>query len=158
VPSTNAGCACDDMSVHAILFSIRPKFAEMIFAGTKTVELRRVLPRVVAGDLALIYVSSPTRQLQGAFEIGKIVSGPPASLWKKVGCKSGLTRREFLGYFQGKRTGHALVIRKAWKLRVAVCLTTLRKRKNGYQPPQSFHYLNRITSALFTGSGDKTRN
>jgi predicted transcriptional regulator len=92
------------MNVHAILFSIRPRFAEMIFAGTKTVELRRVKPRVVAGDLALLYVSSPTRQLQGAFEISKILSAPPASLWKEIGIKSGLTRKEFFKYFEGKTT------------------------------------------------------
>jgi len=59
---------------HAFLISIRPRFAEMIFAGSKTVELRRVCPKVSAGDLALVYVSSPAMELRGSFEVGKILT------------------------------------------------------------------------------------
>jgi len=56
---------------HAFLISIRPRFAEMIFSGSKTVELRRVCPKVSVGDLALVYVSSPAMELRGSFEVGK---------------------------------------------------------------------------------------
>lgn len=138
------------MSKHAILFSVRPRFAEMIFDGTKTVELRRVRPKVSPGDLAFIYVSSPAKELQGAFEIGKILSASPAVLWKKVGTKSGISRSEFLTYFQGKKKAHALMIKKAWKLAAPICLNTLRQRKGGFRPPQSFHYLKRSETPLVT--------
>jgi predicted transcriptional regulator len=140
------------MSNHAILFSVRPRFAEMIFADTKTVELRRIRPKVSPGDLAFVYVSSPAKELQGAFEIGKIVSASPSTLWKKVGAKSGISRREFLTYFQGKKQAHALTIKKAWKLAAPICLSTLRQRKGGFRPPQSFHYLKRNESSLFTSA------
>src|SRR5258708_10947703 len=69
---------------HAFLISIRPRFAEMIFSGSKTVELRRVCPKVSIGDLALVYVSSPAMELRGSFEVGKILTGSPTALWKKV--------------------------------------------------------------------------
>src|ERR1035437_3506082 len=88
------------MNNHALLISIRPRFAEMIFAGSKTVELRRVCPRISSGDLALVYVSSPTKELQGAFEVGKVISATPSVLWRKIGKKSGITRAEFFAYFQ----------------------------------------------------------
>ena len=137
------------MDKHAILISVRPKFAEMIFLGDKTVELRRVCPKISVGDLALVYVSSPAKELQGAFEVGKIISASPSALWRKVGAKSGMSRRDFFAYFQGKTKAHALIIKRAWKLSAPICLTTLRRRKGGFRPPQNFHYLRRNESSLF---------
>jgi predicted transcriptional regulator len=129
------------MSKHVLLLSIRPKFAEMIFAGTKTVELRRVRPTIAAGDLALVYVTSPVKELQGAFKVSKTVSGKPDFIWKKYGKKSGVTRDEFDTYFNGKVEAHALLIEEAWMLAKPVRLACLRKEKRGFRPPQSFHYI-----------------
>lgn len=136
------------MSNHAFLISIRPRFADLIFAGSKTVELRRVCPKVSAGDLALVYVSSPARELRGSFEVAKILTASPSALWKKVGGKSGVTRAEFFAYFKGKKHAHALVIKRAWQLPAPVSLTTLRKTRGGFRPPQNFHYLQRTDSPL----------
>jgi len=138
------------MSNHAFLISIRPRFAEMIFAGSKTVELRRVCPKVSVGDLALVYVSSPAMELRGSFEVGKILTASPSALWKKVGNKSGITRAEFFAYFKGKKQAHALAIKRAWPLPNPVCLKTLRRHKGGFRPPQNFHYLKRTDSSLLT--------
>jgi predicted transcriptional regulator len=133
---------------HAFLISIRPRFAKMIFAGSKTVELRRVCPKVCVGDLALVYVSSPAMELRGSFEVGKILTGSPTAIWKKVGEKSGVSRAEFFAYFKGKKQAHALVIKRAWQLPAPVGLKTLRRNKGGFRPPQNFHYLNRNESSL----------
>ena len=141
------------MNKHALLISIRPRFAEMIFDGSKTVELRRICPRISAGDLALVYVSSPTKELQGAFEVEQVISTSPRALWRKVGKKSGITRKEFLSYFQGKADAHALVIKRVWKLPLPIRLTALRRRKGGFRPPQNFHYLNRNRSSPLPSLG-----
>jgi predicted transcriptional regulator len=133
---------------HAFLISIRPRFAEMIFAGSKTIELRRVCPQVSVGDLALVYVSSPTKELCGSFEVGKILTASPTVLWKKIGEKSGITRSEFFAYFKGKKQAHALVIRRAWRLPEPIGLKALRRKNGGFRPPQNFHYLNRNDSLL----------
>lgn len=122
----------------------------MIFAGSKTVELRRVCPKILPGDLALVYVSSPAKELRGSFEVGKILTATPSALWKKVGAKSGVTRAEFFAYFKGKKQAHALVIKRAWPLPSPVCLKTLRKSKGGFRPPQNFHYLRKTDSPLIT--------
>jgi predicted transcriptional regulator len=113
----------------------------MIFEGTKTVELRRVRPTISAGELALVYVTSPTKEIQGAFRVGKTVSGSPASVWKQFGKQTGITRGEFDSYFRGKVEAHALVIEEAWTLPKPVRLACLRKEKRGFRPPQSFHYI-----------------
>lgn len=131
---------------HAFLISIRPRFADMIFAGSKTVELRRVCPQASAGDLALVYVSSPTKGLCGSFEVGKILTDSPTALWEQIGEKSGVTRAEFFAYFTGKKQAHALVIKRAWRLPQPIGLKTLRHSNGGFRPPQNFHYLNRNNS------------
>ncbi len=143
---------------HAFLISIRPRFAKMIFAGSKTVELRRVCPKVSVGDLALVYVSSPAMELRGSFEVGKILTGSPTALWKKVGEKSGITRAEFFAYFKGKKLAHALVIKRAWPLPTPVGLKTLRRSNGGFRPPQNFHYLNRNDSSLLVALSTSQNN
>jgi predicted transcriptional regulator len=113
----------------------------MIFAGTKTVELRRVRPTIETGDLVLVYVTSPTKELQGAFRVGKTVSGRPGSIWRQFGKRTGVTRAEFNAYFKGKNQAHALIIEEAWMLPKPVRLDCLRQEKQGFRPPQSFHYI-----------------
>jgi predicted transcriptional regulator len=129
------------MSKHALLLSIRPRFAAMIFAGAKTVELRRVRPTIEPGDLALVYVTSPVKEIQGAFKVGETVSATPAFIWKELGKRTGLTRQEFDAYFRGVNEAHALVIEEAWTLPKPVRLASIRKEKRGFRPPQSYHYI-----------------
>ena len=120
----------------------------MIFTGSKTVELRRVCPRMTPGDLVLVYVSAPSKELRGAFEVGEVISASPSTLWSMVGKQSGVTQKEFLEYFRRKTQAHALVIKRAWLLSEPIGLTSLRRRKGGFRPPQNFHYLKRNESSL----------
>jgi predicted transcriptional regulator len=129
------------MKPQALLISIRPRYAEMIFKGTKLYELRRVCPRVRKGDIALVYVSSPSMELQGAFEIAEIVSDSPTKLWARVGNDTGLTQTEFLSYFREKKRAHAIRIKRAWKLSEPIALASLREDARGFSPPQSYRYV-----------------
>ena len=125
---------------HALLLSIRPRFVEMIFSGKKKVELRRVKPRVQAGDLVVIYASGETKGMVGAFEVEGVTAATPNSIWRKHNGGSGLTKREFDGYFSKAPIGYAIQIGKVWKIQEPVPLNTLRKRRAGFRPPQSYHY------------------
>lgn len=125
---------------HALLLSIRPRFVDMIFSGTKTVELRRVKPRVQAGDLVFVYASGATKGMVGAFEVAGVTAAQPSAIWRKHNGGSGLKKPEFDEYFAGAPIGYAICIRKFWKLAETVPLKTLRKRRAGFRPPQSYHY------------------
>lgn len=125
----------------ALLISIRPKYAEKIFNGIKTVELRRIRPRLKSGDLVLVYVSSPTMALMGAFEVGSVTGGSPGQIWKRFNGKSGLTKSEFDDYYDGAKQAFAVVLKRLWKFENPVKLTQLRRNKTGFRPPQSYHYL-----------------
>ncbi|MCS6245830.1 MAG: ASCH domain-containing protein [Opitutus sp.] len=141
------------MNPTALLISVKPRYADAIFSGSKTVELRRVRPRVVSGDLVMVYVSSPRCSLEGAFEVAEVIEASPAQLWKKMSTETGITREEFDVYFSGREIGYGIRIRKAWKL-VPVSLARLRASK--LRPPQSYHYVRRDHPA-FAKAGKWTR-
>ena len=125
----------------ALLVSIRPKFVEQIFAGVKTVELRRIRPRVKAGDLVIIYASGSQKALVGAFQIADVLAASPATIWRRYSSKTGLTKHEFDCYYTGLKTGFAIQVAQTWKLASPVQLATLRNLLGGFHPPQSYRYL-----------------
>jgi predicted transcriptional regulator len=129
------------MSHQAVLMSIKPKYADLIFAGTKTIELRRVCPKVALGDLVLVYVSSPRMALVGGFEVAGIVSAGPLTLCEKWQAQSGVEKETFLTYFRGAATAYGILIGRTWQFESATELQTLRLRKGGFHPPQSYRYL-----------------
>lgn len=121
--------------------SIKPKFADLIFAGIKTIELRRVCPKVGSGDLVLVYVSSPRMALVGCFEVTSIVSDAPPSLCKQWLHQSGIDQETFLRYFEGTTTAYGILIGRTWQFDSPTDLQTLRRRKSGFHPPQSYRYV-----------------
>lgn len=129
------------MTNKMLLLSVKPEHASKIFAGSKTVELRRIRPKLNEGDLIIVYVSSPIKEIQGAFEVGKIFTGSPAGLWKKVKDRSGLTWNVFSAYFADAEIAYALEIRKVWIYKAPIKLHCIRKLWDDFNPPQSYRYL-----------------
>lgn len=57
-----------------VVLSLRPRFAEAILAGDKTVELRRTEPKIETPILALLYAALPVRSLIGTCIITNVLS------------------------------------------------------------------------------------
>jgi len=129
------------MSKTAVLMSIKPEYAEMIFDGQKTVELRRVCPKISKGDLVLVYVSGPRMALVGGFEVEGIVSSSPSSLRNEHLLESGVTAAAFDAYFKGSAVAYGIRIGRTWQFEKPTDLKVLRRRKGGFQPPQSYRYI-----------------
>lgn len=141
------------MATRALLLSIRPKYADLIFSGKKKMELRRTRPRIGKDDLALIYVSSPVKSLVGAILVTNVVELPPEALWAKARKKAAVTRVEFDEYFAGAEKAFAIEFSRCWELVEPVSLKTLRARRRGFHPPQSFRYLNGADLGSFLVTG-----
>ncbi len=129
------------MTKTAVLMSIKPEYAEMIFDGRKTIELRRVCPKVGKGDLVLVYVSGPRMALVGGFEVAGLVSSSPTQLRNDCLNDSGVTKAVFDAYFKGVAVAYGIQIGRTWVFETPTELKTLRCRKGGFQPPQSYRYL-----------------
>ncbi|HBK99691.1 MAG TPA: hypothetical protein DD001_21410 [Microcoleaceae bacterium UBA10368] len=128
--------------MSSILLSIRPEYAKKIFNCTKTVELRRVRPRLLnEGDLVVMYVSSPEKAVLGSFKVDSIVEKPIGKLWDEVEKIAGISNEEFYDYYKGIKVGVGIFLKDIRRFTQPVELHRLRNKLPDLKPPQSFRYL-----------------
>jgi predicted transcriptional regulator len=125
-----------------ILISLKPRHAEQVLQGNKTIELRRRRPHVEPGTKAWIYATAPVAEIKGSACIERIVTGPTNEVWRNFGKRTGISRTEFDNYFDGCHTAHALVLTDIRVLNRPLSLERMRKLVTGFQPPQFFCRLN----------------
>lgn len=147
------------MPRHALFLSVRPTYARRILQGKKTVELRRVRPRISEGALLLLYVSSPVKAVQGISVVERITAAQPDALWRQVAHNVGVTRSEFDDYFEGARMAIAIHLGAVQALSPAITLSDLRGLWPGFCPPQSYQYFTRaelfaLSEITDAGSGN----
>ncbi len=128
-----------------MILSLRPRFADAILSGVKTVELRRTEPKIRVPTLALIYASTPVRALLGTCVVTSVESGHLGALWQVHGTGSSLDHGEFLSYFEGVEAGTALRLASPRRFSRPVPLVELRARSKEFHPPQSFSYVDTET-------------
>lgn len=126
---------------RVLLVSIRPRFADLLFDGLKTVELRRVRPRVASGTGVIIYASSPVCQIVGTASVAAIHEADPPSIWERHGPRTGLHRSEFDYYFAGTDVAIGIELTETCRLACPRPLAELRREDASFRPPQSFRYL-----------------
>jgi len=129
------------MHRKALLLSVRPVFVEKLLAGTKTVELRRIRPRVETGQSVLIYGTSPRMALLAHATVHMIEVAEPPMLWERVREAAGLTWNEYRRYFRGTKQAVGIWLTDVIALDRQLSLYELRERWPWFQPPQSFRFL-----------------
>jgi predicted transcriptional regulator len=128
----------DSPSGSAILLSVKPKYADLIVAGSKLVELRRAVPARAVGTL-VIYSSSPVQSIVALADVDETIEASPSKLWtiaKEYG--GGLTKVELLAYFDTKKIGYAFLLKNVRVFNKPVSPSKIFK---SFSPPQSFKYL-----------------
>lgn len=130
------------MASNTLMLSIQPQYAEKIFQGTKTVELRKVKPNLTKGDTVLVYVSSPVQELYGKFEVEKVISAPIEELWKLVSRNAGISRKEFDNYYKDATIGYGIYLCAPVSIKCPIKLNDLRQVWKNFYPPQGYKYLN----------------
>ncbi len=128
-------------NTRILLLSVKPEFANRILNGTKTVELRRRLPKIEPGDKIALYVSSPVKQLVATLEIENVKIEKPTMLWKVVAEKAGLSRLEYDRYFKGSTKAVGIFLKNVKQKGSPLTLAHMRSVIRGFHPPQSFRYL-----------------
>lgn len=142
------------MSTSALLLSVHPRYAALILSGDKTIELRRVAPRLSSGDLVILYATQPQCAIVGVFSLSRIVSLPPDELWAHYALASCVSREQFFTYYEGRALAHGLEVEAAWRCTQPISLSDLRKQWRGFHPPQSYRYLQRgRTRSIFVEAG-----
>lgn len=123
-----------------LILSIKPKYADKIIAGLKTVELRRRFAReAVIGARVFIYSSSPAKVMVGYATISDVRYLPVRRIWELYGAEACITRAEFDKYFAGVEDGYAIALSKPRRLSKSATMESLKKRF-GFRAPQSYRY------------------
>jgi len=120
-----------------VLLSIKPEFADKIFAGTKKFEFRRTVFKNPNVQTVVVYSSSPVQKVIGEFDIETIINSDLDSLWEKTKDFAGINKKYFFEYFKSKETGYAIKIKNARRYEEALNI----KEDFNASPPQSFMYL-----------------
>ena len=126
---------------ECLVLSVRPRFAEAIVDGRKTVEVRRQRPNVQPGTLGFVYSSSPMQAVVGSFRVDRLFSVTPEELWLLARRGVCVSRQDFDSYFAGVEIGHAIVVSCGQRLPRPIRLSQLRAIWPGCKPPRSFGYL-----------------
>jgi predicted transcriptional regulator len=141
---------------NILLLSIRPEYANKIFDRTKTVELRRVRPRLLnEGDRVVVYVSSPQQAVVGSFKVDNIVEKPVTELWEEVEKLAGISHEDFYDYYYGVRLGVGIFLKDIHRFSQPVELHRLRNKLPNLKPPQSFRYLTVNQFNIVTSLGER---
>lgn len=121
-----------------ILMSIKPVYAELIKSGQKTIELRRIAPKVKTGDILVIYESAPVKRVTAFCEIEAMVVTEPSKLWEEAKNTAGLSHDSFVKYFDGKQQAIGIKLGKVFLLNSPKELSNI---SDNLQAPQSYRYL-----------------
>lgn len=142
----------NDISVRknsALLFSLKPQFADLVINGEKRVEFRRRFSRNMDGSLAYFYISSPIKCIMFSSILSKVHYSDVNDLWKRFCSIGGVSEKDYFTYFNGTNKGYAIELDNVKILSKMLSLDSIRNRYiPSFRPPQSFYHL-RHDSPLF---------
>ncbi len=125
---------------RTLLLSLRPRFAEAILSGAKTVELRRRPVNAPPQTPIILYASSPTMAIVGTARLREVQTLTPDAAWSQHRRSLALTRPEFDAYLDGSPRAYLLILHRVCTLNEPLTLRELRQEGH-FQPPQSFRYI-----------------
>lgn len=123
-----------------VIISIKPEYALKILSGEKTIELRRRFPvDQIEGGIAIIYASSPIKQIIGYAVIEKVEELSINKLWRSHGSSACVTKEFFYSYFDGIEKGFALSLSNPTRLEEPL---DIRRMEDEFMvtAPQSYRY------------------
>ncbi|EIB6518887.1 TPA: ASCH domain-containing protein [Enterococcus faecalis] len=122
-----------------VLLSIKPEFVEEIMEGRKKFEYRKNIFKRDDISSIVVYATKPYGKVVGEFEIESIIKDRPSNIWKETKQYSGISRKFFNEYFDGRDTGFAIQIKEFIKYDVPMDLNYFDKKIK--VAPQSFCYI-----------------
>mgnify|MGYP000960321502 FL=1 len=120
-----------------VLLSIKPEFVHKIFQGRKKYEYRKsIFARHVTK--VIVYSTKPEGMIVGEFTIKAVLQYPPKELWERTHDDSGISKKYFDEYFEGRDKGYALQIENPVLYREPVNPFEI---FDSFSAPQSFRYI-----------------
>lgn len=98
-----------------VIISIRHQFAQKIYSGDKTVEIRKRRPNIELHTRCWIYEPKPIGKITGFFLYGSYYLSKPGRLWyllDKHNEKPGISIKDYMDYCHGAELMYAWVVDK----------------------------------------------
>ena len=127
--------------MRPLLLSLKPCYADRVFEGLKTIELRRRITSHIKDCDVFVYVSSPIMALRGGFRVGDFWHDTPEKIWDRVSKLAYVDKQDFDAYFEGQTVAYAFEVTDVWESSKPVNLNTLRSQFPNFVVPQSWRYV-----------------
>ena len=121
--------------------SLKPRYADLLFDGRKTVELRRRSLERMQGRDVFVYSTTPVRTLRGGFRVGTVWTDTPDNIWSLVSERAGVEKPDFDAYYAGREIAYALEIVDVWEYDNPLTLDALQRLIRNFVVPQSWRYV-----------------
>lgn len=121
-----------------VLLSIKPEYADKIFAGTKRYEFRKALFKRSDVKSVVVYASAPRQEVIGEFTIADVLTDKVEEVWSKTCEFSGISKQFYDTYFANREFANAICVGRIHRYKTP-------KKLQDFSiscPPQSFAYIN----------------
>ena len=122
-----------------LLMSIKTKYANQIFKGTKKYEYRR--RSIKEGNLnkkIFIYSSEIDKKIVGYIIVDEILEGTSEYILKRTNNEGNI---DIINYFKDCENCYALKIKEAVLLQKAISLKELKEKDSNFTVPQYYRYI-----------------
>lgn len=128
---------------NILIISIKPEFAEKIFNGNKTIELRKASPKKVnINDYVIIYVTSPIKEIWGICKINRIIKDSPEEFWVQYGQETGISKHQFSDYYKSNKIAYGIELKDIKSFfKYSIDLETVKSAFPKFKPPQTYSYI-----------------
>lgn len=134
--STCRGAA---VTSRPLLLSIRPRHAEAVVDGRKTVEVRRRRVAAPPGTLVILYATRPVHAVVATARLARTLTCAADEVWQSHASRLALERAELAEYLNGAEAC-LLFLEDVRPLAIRLSIDDMR-RQAPFQPPQSYRYL-----------------
>ena len=121
-----------------VIMSLKPEYGELVFSGSKTVELRNRVVRIETGTTIWIYFTSPVRKIVGVADVRAVVYGSPLEIWRRFRERMCIEQARFEEYVGDRVRVTALVLKDVRKLDAPVPIGSIRRVVRSFHPPQFY--------------------
>jgi predicted transcriptional regulator len=126
-----------------MIISIKPEFANKIFSGEKSIELRKSAPNISGGDIVIVYCTLPVKAIIGFCRVEELIRMSPTEMWKTHKSKLGIDKSSYNAYYESHQLAVGIVLTAICRLDEAISLDLIKSIYPHFNPPQTFRYLER---------------
>lgn len=124
--------------LYHVLLPVHPEYAWKLLSGEKRVEFRKTcFSRKV--DRIIIYATAPVKKVVGTVGLLAEYALPVPELWKRYHKLGGISKRDFMKYYQGHKGGVAF--RVCDPIKLAEPIDIKQELDPKFRAPQSFAYI-----------------